>query len=90
MVNLGLMAETAAPNSVFQELIEEMARCLPPESVAALANFKVSDATLARLDALATKANEGQLTPEEAADYRAYIEMSDLLAILRLRAQVRL
>ena len=38
-------------------------------------------------DALAIKANEGQLTPEEAADYRAYIEMSELLAILRLRAQ---
>jgi hypothetical protein len=84
------MAETASRPSVFHELIDELARCLPRESVAALANFKVSDATLARLDALAIKANEGQLTSEEAADYRAYIEMSDLLAILRLRAQAGL
>lgn len=81
------MTEPAAARSLFHELVDAFARCLPRESVQALANFKVSDAVLARLDTLAAKANEGRLSAEEDADYRAFIELAEILAIIRLRAR---
>ncbi len=80
------MIEPAA-SSLFHELVDAFARCLPRESVQALANFKVSDAILARLDTLAAKANEGRLSAEEDADYRAFIELAEILAVIRLRVR---
>ena len=43
----------------------------------------------ARLDELAEKANEGMLSPEEAREYDKYIECMDFVALMRLKARVR-
>jgi hypothetical protein len=43
----------------------------------------------ARLDELAEKANEGMLSPEEAREYDKYIEYMDFVALMRLKARVR-
>lgn len=41
------------------------------------------------LDALAEKANEGTLSPEEAREYEKYVEYMDLVALMRLKARAR-
>ena len=43
-----------------------------------------------RVDELAGKANEGHLTEEERAEYEAYIEANNLIAVLQAAAQFRL
>jgi hypothetical protein len=49
------------------------------------------DATLVEQVArLAEKANEGELSPAEKAEYEAYIEANNLLAILQAEARFRL
>ena len=49
------------------------------------------DPTLAeRLEALATKVNEGELTDAERAEYEAYTEANNLLAVLQAEARFRL
>lgn len=40
-----------------------------------------------RVDALAEKANEGLLTPEEEADYKAFIEASTLISVMQAKAR---
>jgi hypothetical protein len=44
----------------------------------------------ARLDLLANKANEGQLTSAEASEYDRFIELGDIIATLRLKAERQL
>jgi hypothetical protein len=44
----------------------------------------------ARLDALAEKGNEGLLTPEETAEYDAYIRAMDMVAVLQQQARALL
>ena len=42
-----------------------------------------------RLDALADKANEGNLSSEEEAEYAKYVEYMDLVALMRLKARAK-
>jgi len=81
------MSEPVAASSLFHELVDAFIRCLPRQSAQALANFQVSDAILDRVDTLASKADEGRLSAEEDADYRAFIELAELLAVIRHRAR---
>ena len=49
-----------------------------------------SETDCAGVDRLAEKANEGELTPRERAEYQAYIKTSELLALIQLRARLKL
>ncbi len=63
---------------------------LTPEQTRRLAELE-GDAGLAdRLAELADKANEGELSPAERAEYEAYIEADNLLAVLRAEARFHL
>jgi len=68
-------------------LLESAARCLNSDSVRALGELKLNAAERARLDRLAQKANEGQLSSEEAREYERFIELGDIIATLRLKAE---
>jgi hypothetical protein len=46
--------------------------------------------TKSRLELLAKKANEGQLTAEEAREYDRFIELGDIITTLRLKAERQL
>ena len=71
-------------------LLESAAQCLDAESVRALAQLTLDGAAKARLDLLAQKANEGQLTAAEASEYDRFIELEDIIATLRLKAERQL
>jgi hypothetical protein len=62
-------------------------RYLNMNSVRALSELQLDDAARARLDILAQKANEGQLAPEEAREYERFIDVSDIISTLRLKAE---
>lgn len=49
--------------------------------------MQLDDAARARLDVLAQKANEGQLAAEEAREYERFIDVSDIISTLRLKAE---
>lgn len=72
---------------VDDSLLESAARCLDAQSVRALGELNLSANAKARLDLLAGKANEGQLTPAEASEYDRFIELGDIIATLRLKAE---
>ena len=81
------MSEGMTALGVDDSLLETVARCLDGASVRALSELQLPEAARARLDLLARKANEGQLTPEEGGEYERFIELGDILATLRLKAE---
>ncbi|MGH8219729.1 MAG: hypothetical protein ACREUT_14385 [Steroidobacteraceae bacterium] len=72
---------------VDDSLLESAARCLDAESVRALGELQLAASAKSRFGLLAQKANEGQLTPEGAREYDRFIELGDIIATLRLKAE---
>ncbi len=68
-------------------LLAPVARCFTPEVAERLIALPMDPEIKARIEALAAKANEGELSAEERADYEDYIEAVDLVAILQSRAR---
>jgi len=75
---------------VDDSLLESVARCLTLENLRALGQVQLEGDAKARLELLAQKANEGQLSPPEAREYDRFIELGDILATLRLKAERQL
>lgn len=84
------MNSSAVEQGVDDSLLESAARCLDAQSVHALGKLELEKATQARLNALAENANEDQLSPEEAREYERFIELADIVATLRLKAERQL
>lgn len=81
------MAVTFDSTTLFRRVIEPDRGGLPPELaryVMAL-DFKPDDH--ARYEVLSAKAQEGALTPEEAAELEGFLHVDSLLAIMRLKAE---
>lgn len=73
-----------------EHVLNQAARCFDHPTLDALASLRLEPEMLARVDELAAKANEGLLTEEERGEYRGYIETSEFLALVQLRARQRL
>jgi hypothetical protein len=81
---------TASPKSVLDEILDPLADCFTPEVARRIMAISLDPQKQARIDELAAKANEGQLSTEERADYEAYIEALDLLGIVKAKARLAL
>jgi len=73
--------------SVLDRMLDPLIRCLDAESVKRVSELSVDPAAQARVDALAERANEGLPTPEERAEYLAYINADEFIEILKLKAK---
>jgi hypothetical protein len=71
-------------------LLNPVADCLTPEAAQQLIDLEASADTRARLNELADKSNEGRLSPEERAEYEAYVHAIDLIGILQARVRQQL
>lgn len=76
--------------SVTDSLLDSVSRCFTEETVRALAELRTDEALQRRVEELADKANEGELTEDERAEYMNYIEVSDIIMVLQLKARLRL
>lgn len=70
-----------------EKLLDPVSRCLTPESARELAELRADPAIQARLDELAEKCTEGQLTEEESAEYETYVRALDFIAVLQSKAR---
>ena len=69
------------------KILDPVAQCFTPEVAKRVAELRADPAVQARIDALATKCNEGIITPEEMAEYDAYIQAMDVVAVLQKQAR---
>ena len=78
---------TSHQETVFDQLLDPIARCFTLDVARQVAGLHADPTLQARLDALAGKANEGELTEEERDEYEAYVEAIDVVSILQAKAR---
>ena len=76
--------------SLLEGILGSLTQCLDAESARRVAEFRVAPAIQNRVDQLAERANDGQLSDDERAEYEALINAADFVAILKLKAQRQL
>ncbi len=71
-------------------VLEPLAACLNDEAARGILDHRVDPEIQARVEILAERANEGELSPEERDEYLSFVEAADLLAIFKLKARQHL
>jgi len=69
------------------KILDPVAQCFTPEVARRVAELRADPAVQARIEELAEKCNEGTITPEEMAEYDAYIQAMDVVAVLQKKAR---
>jgi uncharacterized protein YnzC (UPF0291/DUF896 family) len=69
------------------KILDPIAQCFTPEVAKQVVELRADPAVQARIDELAEKCNEGTITPEEMAEYDAYIQAMDVVAVLQKQAR---
>jgi hypothetical protein len=82
--------EDIIEGAVLDKMLEPVARCFTPAVAKQIADLRADLATQARIDELAAKCNEGELTEEEKREYGAYVDAIDLIGILQAKARTLL
>ena len=70
------------------KILDPVAQCFTPEVAKRVAELRADPAVQARIEELAEKCNEGTITPEEMAEYDAYIQAMDVVAVLQKQARI--
>jgi hypothetical protein len=69
------------------KILDPVAQCFTLEVAKRVAELRADPAVQARIEELAEKCNEGTITPEEMAEYDAYIQALDVVAVLQKTAR---
>jgi hypothetical protein len=81
------MIEHQTDIAILDKMLEPVARCFTPAVAKQIAELRADPPTQARIDELAAKCNEGELTETEKREYQAYVDAIDLLGILQAKAR---
>jgi hypothetical protein len=76
--------------SPLDRLLEPLAAGFTSEMARYIAEFRADAEVQSRIERLAEKANEGELTPDERREYEEFVEAGTLIAILQAKARKRL
>ena len=79
--------EYITESAILDKMLEPVARCFTPAVAKQIAELRADRVTQARIDELAAKCNEGELTEAEEREYRAYVEAIELVGILQAKAR---
>jgi hypothetical protein len=81
------MGNTTIAATTADKILDQFANCLNEEAARRIVELKFDDETLARVELLGDKANEGLLSDEESEEYKSYVEIGDVIALLKLKAK---
>ena len=75
---------------MFDRALDTLAECLTREAAQKIVNLRADPETQAKVDELGDKANEGQLSDEERAEYDRYLAAYHFITRLQAKARARL
>jgi hypothetical protein len=78
---------TAPEATAFDRGVRPLLQALPLDRADAVLSFRPDPTLQGRIDELASKSTEGELTVEERAEYEGYVRANKFIAILRRQAQ---
>lgn len=68
-------------------LLQPFTNCFSAEVASKIADLRADDAMQSRIDYLAERANEGQLSPDEREEYTGYLQAIDVIAVMQAQAR---
>ncbi len=74
-------------SDILSRLLEPVGLIMPVEFAQKLASMRASPEVQARIDELADRCTEGELTENERAEYEAYVYAIDVISILQAQAR---
>ena len=77
----------ASDNSVIDRLMDPVGRCLTPDVARRIISLRADPDLQSRVDALAEKANAGALSGEERSEYEQYVNFSQFVTLLQVKAR---
>jgi hypothetical protein len=80
----------AFDSNAFDRATEPLLRLLPVQQARELVDYRSGGALQARVEELASKSNEGELSEEERAEYSGYVQANRFVAVLQAQARRRL
>lgn len=81
------MSHPHATNDALDRLLDPVSRCLTPEVAREIAGLRADPAVQERIDELADKSTEGNLSPQERSEYETYVGAIDFIAALQAKAR---
>lgn len=86
---LGYSAEMrlSIDSNAFDRVTDPVFRLLTRDQVAQIASYHGDESLQQRIEMLAQKANEGELTDAELAEYEGYTHANKFVAILKMKAK---
>ena len=79
--------DTSPEASAFNRGVTPILTLVLPEHADSVVGYHPDGNLQERIDQLAAKANEGELTPEERAEYIGFVRANKFVAILKRQAQ---
>jgi hypothetical protein len=73
--------------SYLDRFLEPVTEVFTPALARKLADLRADTEILTQIGELRHKAHEGTLTPDEAVQYKDFVEASDVIAILQAKAR---
>lgn len=80
----------ATNGTILDALFNPLGRCLTPAVARKIVRVRADPAFQERIDELATKANEGELTKAERDEYESYVGAIHFLTVLQSKARTLL
>lgn len=74
-------------HEILDDVLDPVGQCLTPDVAARIAALRANAKMQRRLEKLAEKNAQGTLTPREDAEYAAFVEALDIVAILQAKAR---
>jgi hypothetical protein len=75
------------PPSLLEQLLTPVGECLTPEVARHLVGLRASPEVQARLEELADKSTEGQLSEAEQAEYATAVAAIEFISVLQAKAR---
>ena len=80
------MSQTLSP-SILDQILEPLGNAMPLDYARELVEYRASPDVQARVDELADKCNEGQLTDAERDEYDDYLQAFHFIEIMQRKAR---
>jgi len=78
---------TTSESLAFDRGVRPMLEIVLPEKTDAVIGFQADPELQARIEELASRSTEGELTEDERAEYAGYVRANKFVAILKRQAQ---
>ena len=77
-------------SALLDDLVDPLGRCLSAEVAQRIVQLRASPKLQRRIEELGQKSSEGQLTPEEQADYETIARYTKFVSVLQSKARALL